>query len=149
MTREEKQKAIKALKISAPVMAVTHEEFNDYVQTLNKIMDLLEQEPCEDCVSRKAVEKAIKEMLEWINGGNRGTCDYQIVDEIERIIKKLNIENLPSVQPARTKAKWLDNNNRGTALNPSWDKYVCSNCGHYSDLENYCANCGVEMEDEE
>ena len=48
MTREEKQKAIDTLKISAPVMAVTQEEFNDYIQTLNKIMDWLEQDPCED-----------------------------------------------------------------------------------------------------
>lgn len=45
MTREEKQKAIDALKISAPIMAVTQEEFKDYIQTLNKIMDWLEQEP--------------------------------------------------------------------------------------------------------
>lgn len=44
MTREEKQKAIDALKISTPVMAMTQEEFNDYIQTLNKIMDYLEQE---------------------------------------------------------------------------------------------------------
>ena len=44
MTREEKQKAIDALKISAPVMAVTQEEFNDYIQTLNQVMDWLEQE---------------------------------------------------------------------------------------------------------
>ena len=45
MTREEKQKAMDALKISVPVMAVTQEEFNDYIQTINKIMDWLEQEP--------------------------------------------------------------------------------------------------------
>ena len=45
MTGEEKQKAIDALKISAPVKAVTQEEFNNYIQTLNKIMDWLEQEP--------------------------------------------------------------------------------------------------------
>ena len=45
MTREEKQKAIDALKISAPVMAVTQEEFNDYIHILNQVMDWLEQEP--------------------------------------------------------------------------------------------------------
>lgn len=45
MTREERQKAIDALKISAPVMAVTQEEFKDYIQSLNKIMDWLDQEP--------------------------------------------------------------------------------------------------------
>lgn len=47
MTREEKQKAIDVLKISAPVITVTQEEFYDYIQTLNKITDWLEQEPCE------------------------------------------------------------------------------------------------------
>ena len=45
MTREEKQKAIDVLKISVPIKALTQEEFNDYIQTLNKIMDWLEQEP--------------------------------------------------------------------------------------------------------
>lgn len=45
MTKEEKEKAIDALKISAPIHALTEEEFNDYIQTLNKVMDWLEQEP--------------------------------------------------------------------------------------------------------
>ena len=45
MDREEKQKVINALRISAPVMAVTQEEFNNYIQTLNQVMDWLEQEP--------------------------------------------------------------------------------------------------------
>lgn len=50
MTKEEKQKAIDALKISVPVRAMTQEEFNNYIQTLNKIMDWLEQEPkCKNC----------------------------------------------------------------------------------------------------
>ena len=51
MTNEEKEKAIGALKISAPIIAMTQEEFNDYIQTLNKIMDYIEQEPkkCKDC----------------------------------------------------------------------------------------------------
>lgn len=61
MTRDEKQKAIDALKISAPVMAVTQEEFTDYIQTLNQVMDWLEQEPetitefadrCRECGAR-------------------------------------------------------------------------------------------------
>jgi len=43
MTKEEKQKAIDALKISTPIMAMTQEEFNDYIQTLNKVIDWLEQ----------------------------------------------------------------------------------------------------------
>ena len=45
MTREEKQKAIDALKISAPVRTMTNKEFNEYIQTINQLMDWLEQEP--------------------------------------------------------------------------------------------------------
>ena len=45
MTREERQKAINALKKSAPIMAMTQQEFSDYIQTINQVMDWLEQEP--------------------------------------------------------------------------------------------------------
>lgn len=45
MTREEKQKALYALKKSAPIMAMTPNEFADYIKTLNKMADWLEQEP--------------------------------------------------------------------------------------------------------
>lgn len=44
MTREEKQNAIDVLKISAPVMAMTQEEFDNYVQIINQVIDWLEQD---------------------------------------------------------------------------------------------------------
>lgn len=44
MIREEKQKAIYALKISAPIRVVTQEKFNDYIQIINQVMDWLDQE---------------------------------------------------------------------------------------------------------
>lgn len=71
MTKEEKQKAINALKISAPIVAVTQEEFKDYIQTLNKIMDWLEQEPTTennldvDCIDRKALLNRLNDFNEW------------------------------------------------------------------------------------
>lgn len=48
MTKEEKQKAIDALKVSVPFFAITQEAFIDYRQTLNKVTDWLEQEPILD-----------------------------------------------------------------------------------------------------
>lgn len=57
MTREEKQKAIDALKISAPVRAMTQEEFNDYIQVINQVMDWLEQEPSYNSVNSLAESK--------------------------------------------------------------------------------------------
>lgn len=61
MTKEEKQKAIAALKKSTPVMTVTSEEFEDYIWTLNQIIDWLEQpetvtefaDRCRECGKQK------------------------------------------------------------------------------------------------
>lgn len=77
MTREEKQKAIDALKISAPIMAMTQEKFDDYIQTLNQVMDWLEQEPCTDAQERyedlceyfgdaKDILKSRKDFKAWL-----------------------------------------------------------------------------------
>ena len=65
MSREEREKAIDALKISAPVMAVTQEEFTDYIQTLNKIMDWLEQEPCTDADVLNEIRSEIVHLHDW------------------------------------------------------------------------------------
>lgn len=64
MTREEKQKAIDALKISAPIMAVTQEEFKDYIQSLNKIMDWLEQEPTDKIFTKAELDSIVKAINE-------------------------------------------------------------------------------------
>ena len=93
MTREEREKAIYALKISAPLMAVTQGEFNDYIQTLNKIMDWLEQEPCDDAISRRA---ALDAVCESQCGCKMSDCEYLFADcpEIEKI-EQLPPVNLP------------------------------------------------------
>lgn len=46
MRREERQKAIYVLEHSAPVFPLKKsEEYNDYVQSINQVIDWLEQEP--------------------------------------------------------------------------------------------------------
>lgn len=72
---------------------------SDDTDALKAAIQALEQQPCEDCVKREPIQKAIKDMLRWINSGNRGNADYFIVDQIEEIIAELNIDNLPSVTP--------------------------------------------------
>ncbi len=59
MTREEREKALYALRKSAPIMAMTPKEFEDYSKTLNKIADWLEQEPC-DCISKEFIEIVVE-----------------------------------------------------------------------------------------
>lgn len=69
MTREEKQKAIDILKISAPVMAVTQEEFNTYIQTLNTVMDWLEQDSVLDKIRSEIETEKNAGGHTWYVGG--------------------------------------------------------------------------------
>lgn len=94
MTREEKRKAIDVLKKSAPVFPLKKpEEYNDYIQAINQVIDWLEQEPCDDCVSRKAV-------LEMAKSYNTDGWDMYtpLVVDVE------DIEELPSVTP---QSRWI------------------------------------------
>lgn len=87
MTREEKQKAIDALKISAPIMAVTQEEFNDYIQTLNKIMDWLEQGPILDKIRAEIEQLPTNTRTNW-----DGCCpdiDYPEIEYVDVTKAKL------------------------------------------------------------
>lgn len=103
MTGEEKQKAINALKISAPIMAMTQEEFNDYIQTLNKIMDWLEQEPildrdCEHCSKTYGTLGCCTTVSnKWVYSCKEGQREYlldQIRAEIDEQYDKVHPYNL-------------------------------------------------------
>lgn len=171
MTREERQKAVDALKISTPFMAVTQEEFNDYIQIRNQVMDWLEQEPCEDAVSRQAV----LETIDVCNSdGLKGIfCSY---DDGERF--KAYIKGLPPVTPKQQTCE--DAISRQEALNcvtsnefryrmvedmkalppvipqpktGHWvydEKLGVYRCSCFTDLTRtnaykYCSNCGRKM----
>ena len=95
---------------------------------LDMAIKALEQEPCEDCISRKAVKELFQE------GSVMGMYHF------------LGIDELPSVTQTRPKEHWIDNNN-GTIS--------CSYCytwfykdDRYSYMR-YCPYCGAEMESEE
>ena len=139
MTREEREKAIDALKISVPIRAATQEEFNDYIQTLNKVMDWLEQEPCEDCVSRVWIREHLGEFLR----GCRAERTYEeIAEDVEAYIG-----HAPPITPKPKTGKWI-------MRSKAWKEYyVCSACGYGEDDEltqktKYCPNCGAKMEPE-
>jgi hypothetical protein len=135
MTREEKKKAIDALKISAPVRVVTQEEFNDYIHTLNKIMDWLEQEPCEDCISRQAV-------LDLLHSKFADGFDYDRWWNSMTVLYAIN--KVPPVQPIRPKGKWIYQEGHFPVM------WKCSECGMMWGLHtDYCPACGAKMETEE
>ena len=150
MTREEKQKAIDALKISAPIMIMTEEKFNDYIQTLNKTMDWLEQEPTTkndlgvDAVSRAEVLKLMQDNWHTHNG------DWAMQESMD------DIRALSSVTPQEPrKGHWIDTreistNRRGQIVH----EVICSECSGIAYFRtmgnkyigaNLCPNCGAKM----
>ena len=162
MTREEKQKAIDALKISVPIMAVTQEEFNDYIRTLNKVMDWLEQEPNKseiptgsttkndlevDCVSREAAITFVCKNTKEILKDNmplevKLSVDY-IYENVAKIMR--NPKVLPSVTPQTRKGHWKEHPHEA---GPNWkySMYECSEChGWLEDDSDYCPDCGARM----
>lgn len=99
----------------------------------------LEQEQCDNCISRQAVLNKINEVCfseekEWIDfrvsWGSNGQRD--LIIEF--------IESLPSVTPKQKIGHWID---RGTC--EPW--YTCSECGRLGWCKEYyfCPNCGAKM----
>lgn len=106
-------------------------------EVLEFIIKALEKEPCEDCISRKALLDK-----KW---------DVPYDGKYVQVVDVGDIKELPSVTPARKKGKWLKQNDDYN------DWYECSECGYGSEGEmqysseydvrtNYCPQCGCKME---
>ena len=118
------------------------DESMSYLEALKEIKRLkeaLEQQPCEDCISRQAVKQVIIDSI--------ADLEYESENrEMQGIIDKL-----PSVTPKEKIGHWV--NAKVGKLFPSND-YKCSECGNILDFDgvncgrgdaNYCPNCGCHM----
>jgi hypothetical protein len=84
----------------------------------------LEQEPCEDCISRQAAIDA---------------CDQSInlFEAVDRI------KELTPVTPQPKMGHWLYSGENGA------DRWTCDNCFDFVEKPTkICPNCGVKMESE-
>lgn len=101
------------------------------IKALNMAIDALEQEPCDDAISREAVLKE----AHWIN----------VDGERFEVVQDETLLGLPSVQPSR-KGQWIAHSDGGI-----WIKYYeCSECrARYDTLTNFCPNCGADMRESE
>ncbi|SDB15132.1 hypothetical protein [Eubacterium oxidoreducens] len=104
------------------------------------ILELLEQEPCEDCWSKK-------EVVDIINRQRFG------IQKISMSIIKEKLEALSLVTPTRNKGKWL-----GDKAYPICPKCNCNiieeyiSCSDYAEMYKpmkFCPKCGAEMEEDE
>lgn len=113
-------------------------------QALAMAIQILEQEPCEDVISRQAAKNAI--------------CDYvcgkgiRCVEEHECRMKKM-ISELSSVQPKPKTGHWIELTKLSCA---EYSCYVCSECEAYAKdhsrrlrVQNrkslFCPDCGLKM----
>ena len=128
MTREE------ALEELDSLIVPRDGEQDRLADALEMAMEALEQEPCEDAISRSEAIRVASGYCHWAN-----------------IPKEL--AKLPSVTPQQKTGRWIEKED--------WNGdtyYDCSVCGESfcllegtptDNLYNYCPNCGVKMEVEE
>lgn len=105
------------------------EAYESMIEALDMAIKALEQQPCEDCISREAVEKITWEEPSYADGLN-------VLTEVRDKIRQL-----PSVTPKQKVGKWEELPNG----------YECSECGILrakgrTGKYNYCPNCGAKME---
>lgn len=140
MTREEIINEIKPIleELNYPD-AVSYLTQND-VMWLNENIKALEQQPCEDCISRQAA-----------------------IDVIEREEFKgdamSEIEKLPSVIPQPKMGRWIMPQQDDGMSDPVYYQVRCSECNfdldpqtwyrelHQYGADKFCPKCGVKMED--
>ena len=148
MTREE---AITLMK-SAQLLLVNprnNKPISDLYEALDMSIKALEQEPCEDCISRSEVILSMKKLYEQ-DCKDYG-CEIPECFDADRAIREL--KSLPSVQPKPKTGRWV-----GIDEEPHED-YECNRCGYVcstftanikpSEEYKYCPNCGADMRGEE
>lgn len=105
----------------------------------------LEQDPCEDAISRQAALESIKNLypdmpiVNIFNAKRKWLEKYAPYFECENAI-----EQLPSVTSQQKMGRWKP-------YDGSW--YECSECGAIREavgyFENFCPNCGAKMQEVE
>ena len=127
MTREE---AIHRLKNAA--WLGTNDERNKTEEAVDMAISALEQEPCEDAISRSTAKTRI--YLKYVNRLDICKAMFKILDGV------------PSVQPSR-KGHWI----KSDLANEKFNCSVCGGACWYYDYQGtvakskFCPNCGAKM----
>jgi hypothetical protein len=134
MTKEE---AISLLSQVNHILVNSNSWLENTHEPLNIAFDMaikaLEQEPCEDCVSRQSVHDG---MIKY----EFHSSDMTITEFVKDV--------LPPVTPTRKRGKWVKTGQ--SFIDPN--KFLCYSC---SECEfdvgkvktRFCPNCGAEMEE--
>lgn len=92
---------------------------------------IVEQESCEDCISRQAAIVALDDRMSSLEN-----VDMQIAMGFAKGI----IHELPSVTPQQKVGRWIEH------FDESGKWYECDQCHtDWGGTVNYCPNCGAKM----
>ena len=119
---------------------MTHQYMELKLEELEKRIEALEQEPCDDAISRQAVLAAMRKNHR--SGGRDIDGDYIEGDYKESLYD--DIISLPSATSQPKTGRWISLDDFRGKYNENG--FMCSECGEHSDFEeNFCPNCGCRM----
>jgi aerobic-type carbon monoxide dehydrogenase small subunit (CoxS/CutS family) len=101
----------------------------ELIEAYGYVIKMLEQQPCDDAISRQSVLDMIENAQIITDGEFCGYCTEDI-----------DINILPPVTPQRKVGKWID----------TGSGQKCSLCGEiqygYDSFRRFCASCGERMQ---
>lgn len=115
----------------------TYYDADKWREAITVISKWLEQEPCDDCISR---QEAILQVQRY--GVGCFDAEEFSPEQCERfVIQKLN--DLPPVAQKEKTGKWIDQ----SGGDPTDFSVSCNLCNEWvSQSTNFCPNCGARME---
>lgn len=133
----------KAIKILSDVGDINRCCADD-AEALDMAIKALEQQPCEDCISRKLLSDNICE------GISCNECSFNEIDGESGCLLLKRFDELPSVTPKPKTGHWIEKEDYNLDT-----YYECSECGADYCIEGdilihkYCPNCGARMTESE
>ena len=137
MTNKE---AIRRMEFCRNFLANNYSDMGEpNVTAFNMAIKALEQEPCDDCISRGAV---LEQINCWIGSG-----EYRYTNATHYLTRR--VQDIPSVTPKAKTGHWIEKDDFDGDVH-----YDCSECGESfclidgtptDNLYNYCPICGAKM----
>lgn len=128
MTREETIKRVQATLTYMESLDADEEEQKD-IEAYRMAIKVLEQEPCEDCISRA---QALSDYADWYGYGYRDNTFYK------------HLKDMPPVTPQPKTGHWVSIlNKKGLEIAVRCD--CCGNSPKHAIRSDFCPNCGAKM----
>ena len=114
-------------------------------EQVNEVVKALEQEPCEDCISRRATVERLCKVADFMNEKREGLGSPYIM---AALFIQDNKDEFPPVTPQQKTGHWIQTEEKDDA-EPCilWE---CSCCHKefrsvVHKVSNYCPKCGCRM----